>query len=433
MALLPKTRQIEIADTLEREGLLEYSECAWPFVARDEQRLPLGNWRYWLLMAGRGFGKTRTGAESVRDEVEEGRSKRICLVARTSGDVRDVMVEGESGILATADPEWRPEYIPSKRRLTWPNGAIATTYTADKPDMLRGPQHDFVWADEIATYRYPDTMDQLKFGLRLGQNPRAIFTTTPRPVRIIRDLITDPHCVVTSGSTYDNKANLPDVFLNAIIKKYEGTTLGQQEIYARLLDEMPGALWSRKLIDKNRVQDEPKDITRIVVAIDPSVTSKDTSDEAGIIVGCVGSDQHGYVLSDLSRRDSPDNWGRVAIEVYKSRQADRIIAEVNQGGDLVEGVLRTIDKNIAYLGIHASKGKRTRAEPIAALYEQGRIHHVGVLEELEDEMCSWVSTSGDPSPNRMDALVYCMTELMLNEAAIVAPSSSLDMGNVHRV
>ena len=386
----------------------------WRAWARPEQIAPPGDWRSWLVMAGRGFGKTRTGAEWVREQVESGRCGRVALVARTTADVRDVMVEGESGIMAICPPWNRPHYEPSKRRITWRNGAMATTYSADKPDMLRGPQHDGAWADELAAWRYPEAWDMLMFGLRLGADPRCCVTTTPRPTKIIKELVQSVTTVITGGSTYDNVANLAQAFIEQIIRKYEGTRLGQQELYAKLLEDNPGALWQRDLIEQYRVVRMPE-MKRIVVALDPSATGGEEADEAGIIVAGRGVDDHMYVLEDLSLRASPLGWGRAAVTAYHKHGADRLVAEVNNGGEMVELTVRTIDTNVSYKSVHASRGKQTRAEPIAALYEQGRCHHVGLFGELEDEMCQWMP--GDGSPNRLDALVWAGTELMLDSSA----------------
>lgn len=375
---------------------------------------PPGQWDNWLIMAGRGFGKTRTGAETVRMWAETGAGMRIALVGRTAADARDVMVEGESGILAVSPPWFMPRYEPSKRRLTWPNDARATTYSGDKPDQLRGPQHDKAWADELAAWRYADAFDQLQFGLRLGDSPQAIFTTTPRPTPLMIALTKDPRTVVTTGSTFENQSNLPQRVLAKLLDKYGDTRLGQQELYAALLTDIPGALWQRQLLEDTRVRAAP-DIKRVVVAIDPAVTyNEDTSNETGIIVCGLGADKHGYVLEDISLQASPSEWGQVAVDAYHRWEADRIVAETNQGGDMVEHVIRQIDRNVAYKGVRASKGKTTRAEPVAALYEQRRCHHVGMFAELEDQLCTWVQGDKD-SPDRLDALVWALTELMLHD------------------
>jgi phage terminase large subunit-like protein len=421
IATLTSAQRQEILSTLtdaEAEALL----YDWSFWARDKQLAPVGEWETWLIMAGRGFGKTRTGAEWVRDQIERQGKRRLALVARTAADVRDVMVEGESGILAIC-PHWnRPHYEPSKRRLVWPNGAMATTYSGDKPDQLRGPQHDGAWCDELAAWRYPESFDQLQFGLRLGDNPQVVITTTPRPIQVIRDLIKDPATVVTSGSTYENIANLAPRALDRLRRKYENTRLGQQELYAKLLDDNPGALWKRKTIEDLRVTQHPE-LQRIVVAIDPQAKKSsdkrelDETSETGIVVAGVAYDGQGYVLDDLTIDGSPDQWGRAAVTGYYKFEADRIVGETNQGGDMVEYTVRTIDDKVPFKQLHASRGKHTRAEPVAALYEQGKVHHVGMFAELEDQMCQWVP--GDDSPDRMDALVWALTELMLGDQAIL--------------
>jgi len=369
------------------------------------------DWRYWLVMAGRGFGKTRTGAEMVRRWVRD--YPLVNLIGATADDVRDIMVEGESGILAICPPGERPEYRPSKRRLDWPNGARSLLFTADEPERLRGKQHMKLWADELAAWRYPEAWDQAMFGLRLGDNPQAVITTTPKPVKAVRDLLKDAHTVTYTGTTYENRANLAEAFYNAIITKYEGTRLGRQELLAEILDDVPGALWKRDRIDDLRVTDLPN-MTRIVVAIDPAVSTTDESSETGIVVAGVGKDGHGYVLDDLTVKASPHEWATRAVNAYHDYQADRIVAEVNNGGDMVEHTVRTVDRRVSFKQVRASRGKLTRAEPVAALYEQGKVHHLGVLSQLEDQMCSWVP--GDTSPDRMDALVWALTELMLGGA-----------------
>ena len=412
IAVMPKSQRQKVYQSFSEDEIsqLLYTWEAW---ARPEQVEPTGDWTFWLVKAGRGFGKTRTGAEWIRKKVEQG-SNRIGLIAPTAADVRDVMVEGESGILATSPPWSRPVYEPSKRRLVWPNGIMATTYSAEEPDRLRGPQHEILWADEIGHWRYPEAWDMAKLGLRLGVRPQAIVTTTPKPVRIVKELIEDKDCVMTGGSTYENVVNLAAAFYKTIVKKYEGTRLGRQEINAELLEDTPGALWTRQMISDLRVKKAPE-LVRIVVAIDPAVTSGDESDETGMIVGGLGVDGHGYVLQDLSCRIRPNMWARRAVNAYHVRKADRVIAEVNNGGDLVETVIRTVDPDIPYQSVHASRGKRTRAEPISALYEQKKIHHVGVFEDLEDQQCSFLPEGSGGSPDRVDALVWCFTFLMLED------------------
>jgi len=396
----------------------------WSFWARPAQLPPEGNWRVWLLLAGRGFGKTRTGAETMRARVTAGKSRRIALVAPTAADARDVMVEGESGILAISPPWDRPRYEPSRRRLTWANGAIATLYSADEPERLRGPQHDAAWCDELGSWRYPEAWDMLMFGLRLGTDPRVVVTTTPRPTKLIRALLADPSVVVTRGSTYDNRANLAPAFFEQIIRKYEGTRLGRQELDAEVLDEVPGALWNRGIIEAGR-SSTPSALIRVVVAIDPAVTSTEGADETGIIVAGKDAQGRGWVLADLSGRYQPTEWARVAVSAFRAHAADRIVAEVNNGGEMVEATLRMIDPNVPFAAVRASRGKVARAEPVAALYEQGRIHHVGSFPQLEDQMCGFAPAArGDVdrpsarySPDRVDALVWAVTDLLVEPMA----------------
>jgi phage terminase large subunit-like protein len=374
----------------------------------------------WLLLAGRGFGKTRTGAELVRARVATLTARRLALVAPTAADARNVMVEGESGILAISPPWDRPRYEPSKRRLTWPNGAIATLYSADEPERLRGPQHDATWCDELGSWRYPEAWDMLMFGLRLGPDPRVVVTTTPRPTKLIRALIADPTAVVTRGSTYENRANLAPAFLDQIIRKYEGTRLGRQEIEAELLDDVPGALWARGIIEAARAHAAPS-LVRVVVAIDPAATSTADADETGIIVAGKDEQGQGWVLADASGRYQPMEWAKTAIAAYRTHRADRVVAEVNHGGEMVEATLRVIDPNVPFAAVRASRGKVARAEPVAALYERGRIRHAGTFAQLEDQMCGFVPAGhgdaglgpGGRSPDRVDALVWALTDLLV--------------------
>lgn len=393
----------------------------WSFWARPNQLAPPGDWRTWVLCAGRGFGKSRCGAEWVREQVERHGRRRIALVGRTSADCRKTMIEGEAGLLSVFPPQQRPVYEPSRRQVTFSNGAIAITYSSEEPNLLRGPSHDAAWADEAAAFFdagaddwQVTTWSNLQMGLRLGQNPQQVVTTTPKPIKLIRQLLAAPTTVVTRGTTYDNRANLADAFYTDIISRYEGTRLGRQELHAEVLEDLEGALWTRKLIDQQRVQSmRSRDIKRTVVAIDPAVTSGEESDETGIIVAAEGVDGRGYVLADLSCRLSPDGWARRAVEAFHEHKADRIIAETNNGGDLVERVLRTVDSRIPYRKVTASRGKLTRAEPIAALYEQNRISHVGAFDKLEDEMVTYSGQAGERSPNRLDGLVWSLSELFL--------------------
>jgi phage terminase large subunit-like protein len=380
---------MNVAELTDDEVLALYYD--WDLWARASQKTPPGEWLAWLLLAGRGFGKTRVGAEWIRSGAENG-YRRMALVGATSSDVRDTMVEGESGILAISPDAFRPRYEPSKRRLIWPNGAMAVCFTADEPDRLRGPQHDRAWCDEIAAWRYANkAWDNLLLGLRLGSDPRAVVTTTPRPIRLLREMIKDPTVRVTSGSTYENLDNLAPAFKQRILARYEGTTIGRQELYAELLSEMPGSLWLRSTLDANRVQEAPE-LKKIVVSVDPAVTANEDSDETGIIVGGLGVDNHAYVL------------------------------------DLIKALLKTIDETVAHYGVHVSRGKHIRAEPVAALYEQGRVHHVGVFPELEDEQCNWVPGTGK-SPNRIDGLVQSVTAVSPAQAHA---AMNLDIGGKKR-
>ena len=397
------------AETLTEEEKLQVM-WDWTLWARPKQLAPEGNWRAWLILAGRGFGKTRSGAEWVRQQVNAGNAQRIALVGATAADVRDTMIEGESGLLRIFPEHERPRYEPSKRRLTFSNGAIATSYSADEPDRLRGPNHDLAWCDEIAAWRYPDAWDQLVFGLRTGKNPRLVATTTPRPTPLIRSLVEREDTVVSRGSTYENTSNLAPAFVEEILRRYEGTRLGRQELHAEILDDVEGALWNRNMIESCRVHAMP-DLTRIVVGVDPAVTSGEQSNETGIVA--VGCDENGvaYVLDDKSLKGSPVEWATAAIALYHRSSADRIIVEANQGGDMVRHTLHTVESQVPVKAVHATRGKRTRAEPVSALYEQGKVKHVGAFPQLEDQMCSW--TVDSPSPDRLDALVWAVTELLI--------------------
>ena len=380
----------------------------WPFWARAEQLAPAGEWRTWMVKAGRGWGKTRVGAEWVRARALV--TGRMALVGPTAADVRDVMVEGESGIMSICAPGDRPEYQPSRRRLVFPNGALAYCYSADEPERLRGPQHGAAWCDEVGAWRYPEAWDQLRMGLRLGTDPRAVVTTTPRPTDLMRRIAKDPGTVVTRGTTFDNRANLADDFIRSIVARYEGTRLGRQELMGEDLDDNPAALWQRGELDRHRVHDVPE-LVRVVVGVDPAVTASEEADETGIVVVGLGADGHGYVLDDRSMRGSPDAWGREAVAAYHRHRGNGLVVEVNQGGDLVRHLLGTLDRRVPLREVRASRGKVARAEPVAALYEQGRIHHVGMFAALEDQLCGW--TPGKDSPDRLDALVWAVTELML--------------------
>jgi phage terminase large subunit-like protein len=410
--------------------------------ARDKQRPPEGDWLVWLIRSGRGFGKTRTGAEWIKWMAEHGpRNAQYALVGETAADVRDIMIEGPSGLLAICPPWFAPLYEPSKRRLTWPNGVKGLCYSAEEPGYFRGPQFHGAWCDEFAKWKKIDICwDNLQFGMRLISAddpnfiPRTCITTTPLPLPIIKDLIRDPDTVVINGSMYENAAHLAKSFIANIRKKFEGTRFGSQEIHGAILEDAPGALWSTEVLENNRVRlvDENKplpDMIRIVVAVDPSVADpndtrrKDDSGlaEAGIMIGGLGDDWHGYLLADLTLKAHPNDWGRAAIDGYLDHGSDLLVAEVNNGGALVEALIHSIDGSINYKEVHASRGKQIRAEPISSLYAQGRIHHVGGFPACEEELCTWVP--GMKSPNRLDALVWLFTELMLGGAPLESSDS----------
>lgn len=386
----------------------------WSFWGRPSQFAPIGDWRTWLILAGRGFGKSRAGAEWVRQSVKQ--FPLVNIIAATADDARDIMVEGQSGILAICPANERPEYKPSMRRLEWPNGARTLIFTADEPERLRGKQTMRLWADEIAAWRYPEAWDQAMFGLRLGADPRAVVTTTPKPIELVRRLLSDPNTHVTRGSTYENRGNLAPAFFEQIIRRYEGTRIGRQELNAEVLDDIEGALWTHALIDASRVDTHP-DLVRVGVGVDPSGGATEGHDEQGIIVAGLGVDGDGYVLADRSCRLSPDGWGRRVVQAFMDYQADVVFVEKNYGGDMaistIETAARAMSVSVPITAVSASRGKVVRAEPVAALYEQGKVHHVGTFDQLEDQMTSYVPGLSGSSPDRMDALVWVATEVLL--------------------
>ena len=423
VASLPEKQRRSVLTNIDPVELL----YDWKFWARPNQLAPLGQWLTWLIMAGRGFGKTRAGAEWVRSMVcgdtplARGRASHVALVAETAADARDVMVEGESGLLKIHQADYRPTYEPSKRRLTWPNGAVATLYNATEPDQLRGPQSDLAWCDETAKWRYAqETWDMLQFGLRLGEAPQQLITTTPRPIPLLRQIMKDPLTVITRGSTYENSANLAPSYMAQITKRYEGTRLGRQELNAEILDDVPGSLWTRDILDRfrrDRMGAKP-DFQRIVVAVDPAAIAKETAltegtAETGIVVVGLGVDGRGYVIDDLSCALSPNGWGRRAVSGYDLYAADAIVVETNQGGDMVKNTIKSVRENIKVIEVRASKGKVTRAEPVSALYEQGKISHLGAFPELEDQMVLFTTSGivGETTADRVDALVWAITQL----------------------
>lgn len=392
----------------------------WDFWARPNQKAPEGDWNTWVVLAGRGFGKTRMGSEWIRQLAKDNPGCRIALVAETAADARDVMIKGDSGLLA-CDPTLDDDcWSPTNRCLSWPNGSKAYTYNGTTPDQLRGPQHHFAWVDELAKFEYmQDAWDQLQFGLRLGDHPQCLVTTTPRPLPLIKKLVADPDTAVTRGSTLDNRANLAENTVKQLYERYGGTRLGRQELEGEILGDIPGALWSRGDIDESRVREAPADLERVVVAVDPAASSAEGADENGIVVVGMARDNdgyaRGYVLEDASLKGTPEEWAKKAVKMYRKWQADKIVAEKNQGGEMVLSVLRAQDRSVPVKLVHASRGKVIRAEPISALYEQGRVHHVGQHDLLEDQMCVFsidnIRNSSTGSPDRVDALVWGLTEL----------------------
>lgn len=402
--------------TREHRAALKW---AWGYLARPDQLTPPGQWLLWLVLAGRGWGKTRTGSQFTIETARENPGCRIALVGSTSGDVRDVMIEGESGILAASPPGFRPTWEPSKRRLTWPNGSRATSYSADKPERLRGPQFHAFWADEVCAWRFPEqAWEMLQYGVRLGKRPRGLVTTTPRPIKLLLKLLKDAQerpqdTVLTKGSTYDNVWNLAAKYVAQVLAKREGR-LARQEIFGDVLDVTEGALWNLIRLDILRVRRAPA-LARVVVAVDPAEECGPDSDEVGIVGAGRTLNGHGYVLADRSLKGPPSLWARTAYELYLALDADAIVVETNRGGKMVAHTIRSVvrpgEKRPRIIEVKATRGKATRAEPISAIYEEGRGHHVGNFPPLEDEMCSYVPGVTRRSPNRMDALVWAFTEL----------------------
>ncbi len=413
----------------ERE--LEILAQSWRDAAHDGQAEPGGNWSTWLLMAGRGFGKTRAGAEWVTANIQRDPAARVALIAASLGEARSIMVEGDSGLLAVPSPDWRPIFEPSRRMLRWPNGARATLFSAAEPDSLRGPQHSLAWCDELAKWdqsggRAENCWDNLQLGMRLngpgGSHPRIMVTTTPRAVPLVQRLVSEDGVTVTGGKTEDNAANLSAAFVKAVRAQFAGSALGRQELDGELLQDVEGALWSRALLERTRITDIPPAIGRIVIGVDPPASA--TGDACGIIVCALAASAdrdapaHGLVLADCSvAKPSPERWARAVADAAELWGADRVVAEANQGGAMVASVLRAASVNLPVKLVHASRGKAARAEPVAALYESGRVAHTAPFGALEDEMCG-LMVGGEylgpgRSPDRADALVYALTELLL--------------------
>ena len=417
------------------DGLSHNAVRALPWLfehwAHDHQRPPAGEWKTWVALGGRGAGKTRAGSEWVRTQVEgarprdPGRAMRVALVAETLDQPRDIMVLGESGIVACSPPDRKPVWEATRRRLVWPNGAQAQVFSASDPDSLRGPQFDAAWVDELAKWKNGRAAwNMLQFGLRLGNRPQQMVTTTPRTNALLREILGQEGTVTTTAPSHSNRAYLAEGFLEHIEGLYGGTRLGREEIDGIMVGDVDGALWSVAQLDKVRVDLWP-DLDRIVVAVDPPVTSNKTSDACGIVV--VGAqlqgspqDWNAFVLEDASMASaSPNDWAARAVQLYQKYNADRIVAEVNQGGDLVEAITRSIDGSVSYKGVRATRGKVSRAEPVAALYEQERVFHCAPCRELEDQMCQMTNRGyvGSGSPDRVDALVWGLTELIIGPAS----------------
>ena len=415
--------------------LEELSKKPWWYIGRPEQQEPDGEWNIWLILSGRGWGKTRTGSEWITRQVidnpfsPDGTPTQWAIVAPTFGDAKNICVEGPSGVLKALQNRGLTNgidfiYNKSSHKILFNNGQVIHTFGADSPDAGRGLNLSGAWLDELAMWQYPyETWTEgLAPALRIGIRPRVVVTTTPKPIKLLRDWVkrTDGSIHITRGSTFDNSKNLSETALLELRARYEGTKTGRQELYGELLEDVDGALWTRAMIENHRL---PKDavlppFTRIVVGIDPAVTSSDESDFTGIVTAGMSADGHYYILSDDTIKASPQEWATVAVNCYERYKADRIVAETNNGGDLVIHLLQQVKPNVATRKVTASRGKALRAEPIAALYEQGRVHHVGAFPRLEDEMCEWAQGVSEKSPDRLDAMVWALTDLSENSTAI---------------
>lgn len=386
-------------------------------LARPEQLPPPGDWSVWLIISGRGWGKTRTGAEWLAWMAVSNPGTRWAIVAATFGDARDTCVEGDSGLLGILRRYAQvKKWNRSLGELQLMNGSVVKLFSADEPDRLRGPQFHGAWCDELAAWKYMESWDQLQFGLRLGSDPKVLVTTTPRPIQIIQQMVRrdDGSVTVTRGATFDNAANLAPAALAQLKARYEGTRLGRQELYGEVLNDIEGALWGMSMIENARITPaayEDVSVVRRIIAVDPAITSHEESDETGIVIASRDADGHLYVEGDFSMKGRPDEWARRVVHLYDEYECDSIVIEINQGGDMVESTLRTVRNTLPIRKVRASKGKKIRAEPISALYEQGRAHHIGRLDKLEDQMCSW-SPDDAKSPDRLDALVWAMTDLL---------------------
>lgn len=414
--------EIEARMQMATTGKTQLEAMTWRYgwlkQARPTQKPPRNpNWDLWLLIAGRGFGKTRTGAETLAGLAWDNPKTRWAVVAPTAADVRDTCFEGVSGLLACIPEKLVLNYNRSLSELILINGSIIKGFSADSPERLRGPQHHGAWCDEVGSWRYEDAWDQLMFGLRLGSCPKTIVTTTPRPTTLVKKLMSRKNVYITTGSTFDNAANLAAPALKLLKERYEGTRLGRQELYAQLLLDVPGALWTLGQLEQCRATVVPV-LRRIVVGVDPAVTATSASNSTGIVVAGLGDDKKGYVLADYTLVGSPDTWAKQVVRAYELHDADCVVAEVNQGGDLVSSVLKTVSPNMKVKQVRATKGKILRAEPIAGLYEQGKVFHVGHFKQLEDQMTNFSPLTQNSSPDRLDALVWALTDLMLKNTAL---------------
>lgn len=423
----------DVTDVLSRLDPKKAEELRynWKFWARPEQISPEGDWNTWLILAGRGFGKSRAGTEWVREMVKQGH-KRIALVTATNSDIERVAITGESGFLNSCwkgDKTYKgevmglPNWSPTKRTLTWENGAQVQAFSAEEPERLRGPQFSAAYLDELCAWsKDRQTYEQLQFTLRLGKHPQICIATTPKPTKLIRGIIKNPKTVVTYGSTFDNSANLASSYLQAVKEQFEGTRLGRQELYAEILDESAGALWTRDMLAACEIEEEDniefaKTLARVVVAVDPAVSSNADSDMTGIVVAGVDINGICYVLEDATDRLTPEGWASKAIDLYHKYGADRIVYERNQGGDMVRYTFKTVDETVPLKAVHASRGKYARAEPVASLYERGRVKHLRGLDELETQLVTWEPLGSIGSPDRLDAMVWAITELALKGIA----------------
>ena len=418
-AELMKLKSPERARVLEAFSPWECTELFydWAFWGRPEQAPPPGDWVYWLILAGRGAGKTRSGAEAVRQWITE--FEIVNLIGATHDDVRDIMVLGESGLMAICPKPERPIYSRASARLFWPNGATSQLFSAEEPDRLRGKQHMKLWLDELAAWRHSDAFDQALLGLRLGSKPQAVITTTPRPIKLIKSLVADKDAIVTRGSTFDNSDHLADAFLKRIAARYDGQTIGRQELFAEIVEEAPGALWTRGLLERQRLPSggPETDYSEIVIGVDPPAKSGAKADECGILV--VGKTPSGliHVLADLSSQgDTPGQWAARVGSAYRRFKANRVVAEINNGGEMVVEVLRQGEPNLPVRKVTATRGKFLRAEPVAAAYERGLVFHLGDFVKLEDQLCGMTpdfdARVAGFSPDRADALVWAISDLI---------------------